>query len=86
LEELYIQDTKIRLGHLPEIFKACQKIAKLGFTLAEEYLYEYRVNDEEDTLDWMTFGFGRLTHLKIFSFADCSRYDESWLVILGVLK
>ena len=87
LEELYIQDTKIRLRHLPQIFKACQKITKLAFTLAEKNLNKYQEGfTEKNTMAWMTLGFGRITHLKIFSFALDGTYDKSWLVILGVLK
>lgn len=88
LEELNIQDTKIRLGHLPQIFNACREITKLGFTLSEENLDEYEEGfTEKDILDWMTQGFGKVTHLKIFSFSTMFvQYDESWLVILGVLK
>jgi len=87
LEELNIQDTQIRLGHLPQIFKTRQKITKLVFTLAEKNLDKYKEGfTEKDTLDWMMRGFDRLTHLKIFTFTLGGTYDESWLVILGVLK
>ena len=88
LEELHIQDTQIRLGHLPETFQACKKITKLSFTLSEKNLDDYEeCFTENDTLQWMMQGFSRITHLKIYSFAlEGTYYDESWLVILGVLK
>jgi len=87
LEELKVEDTKISLGHLPQVFEACQKISQLGFTLAEKNLGKYQEDVmNKVSLDWMKKGFSRLTRLKIFAFAlDENCYENSWLVTLGVL-
>ena len=87
LEELKVEDTKISLGHLPQVFQACQKISQLGFTLTEKNLDKYQKDVmNKVSLDWMKQGFSRLTRLKIFAFAlDENCYENSWLVTLGVL-
>lgn len=83
LKELNIQGTQLILSHLPPIFKSCLKIQKLSFTLLEKHLDRYK--DGKDAM--MIQGFGKLSHLKIFTFTlDAKRSIQSWLVILGVLK
>lgn len=41
LEQLNINDTKISLMHLPNIFATCHKVVKLSFTLIEKNLDGY---------------------------------------------
>jgi len=88
LKELNIQDTKVSLHHLPQIFSSCKSITKLGFTLVERNLNRFKEDVmEEKALHLMTQGFAKLTHLKVYTFAlEGITYVESWLVILGVLK
>lgn len=88
LEEIIVHDTKISLVHLPDVFKACPKVVKLSFTLTEKTLDLYKEGVmEQDKLNWMRQGFGRLTHLKIFSFNLSDDYCcDSWPVTLGVLR
>jgi len=82
LRELNIQDTKFGLTHFPVIFKSCQKIVRLSFTLTEKILDRYKRND---TI--MSQGFGRLTELKIFAYSlDETSCIEFWIVVLAVLK
>jgi len=87
LEELYIHDTQLSLSFLPKVFETCQKIVKLSFTLTEKTLNTYWEAGMEEKLDWMRKGFGRLTDLKMSTFAqlDDNYYIDSWLVTLGVL-
>lgn len=88
LTELSIQDTRISLENLPLVFETCQQIVKLGFTLAEKSLEQYRGNtmDEKD-LERMEEGFGKLTHLKIFTCMGSTvrHFSEPWLATLRVL-
>jgi len=90
LQELSIQDTQISLGHLPRIFEACQKIVKFNFTLEDTNLEQFK-KDISGKVDWMKQGFGRLTHLKIFTFTVpvashiVGYFYESWLVLFEIL-
>ena len=88
LKELNIQDTNISLLHLPQIFKACNSIMKLSFTLAEKNLDQFKEGVmEEEALHLMTKGFAKLTHMKVFTFAlEEVTYVESWLAIIRVLR
>ena len=88
LEVLDVQDTKICLGHLPKIFKSCQKMTTLSFTLSERNLSQFQEGvTDEGALDLMKKGFNQLSQLKIYAFApDGISYGDFWLVILGVLK
>jgi len=89
LQELSIQDTKISLANLPQVFEACQKIVKFSFSLTEKNLDQYQKGVmNEVSLDWMKKGFAKVTHLKIFTFITLSaEYTvEPWLVTLGVLR
>ncbi len=93
LEELSIQDTKILLSNLPELFEACKKIVKFSLTLSEKNLdpYEEGVLMEKKSLDWIKQGFRRITHLKIISCVALNDDEfyylhQPWIVALGVLK
>ena len=82
LRELNIQGSQLGLVNLPIIFKACQKIVGLSFTLLDQTLAQHKRNSDAI----MRQGFGRLTRLKIFANSvDENRSIEFWLVILGVL-
>ena len=88
LEELFIHDTKISLTHLLGIFEACEKIRKISFSLVEANLDSYQKSIiGRKSLQNIKFGFGRLTHLKIFpmSMDDDSPIDF-WPVVFGLLK
>jgi len=91
LEELFVQDTKISLSHLPELFAACQKIVKFGLTLSENNLNQYEEGViVKESLDGIKQGFARITHLKIASCVPFNRdmyyHLQPWLLALGVLK
>ena len=92
LEELCINDTKLGLSHLLQIFKCCKKIRKLSFSLKEkETLNEFkeqritRSQVSKETI--MKQGFQKITHLKIFSPSlNGFVYTNNWLTTLGILK
>lgn len=95
LEELRIYDTKISLLDLPNIFKACPKLTKLSFSLAEKNMDRYQEGVmEKSALDLLTAGFSRLTHLKMFVLLTGTYHELNdecsvlniWLNALGVLK
>ena len=87
LLELSVQDTEIRLGHLPQIFEACPKLVKLSFTLLEDKLDQFEKGMEKKALDLLKQGFGNLTSLKIYTLpANNSHCVKLWLAIFGVLK
>jgi len=88
LQELNIEDTKICLADMPTIFKSCNKIFNLSFTLAEANLNPFQDGVmKEDSLDLLKKGFSRVKHLKIFTFAQLNGDPnfESWLVTLETL-
>jgi len=86
LKELKIHDTKITLAHLPKIFKSCQKLVKLSFTLAEENLDKFNESQMgEEDFGLLLKGFKRLTHLKLFTFDFIPDQDHLWPVTFGVL-
>lgn len=78
LQELYIQDTKLRLLHCAQIFINCHLIVKLGISLVEEKW----IMDES----LISHGLGKLTHLKVLVFNSFKNYIESWSVILPLLR
>ena len=88
LVELSVQDTEIRLIHFPKIFESCQKLLNLSFSLLENNLDQYQKGVmEKKAHDWLTKGFGNLTHLKVFALPSNMKHCmEVWLVIFGVLK
>lgn len=87
LTELIIQDTRISLENLPRVFKACQQIVKLSFTVSKQNLKHYVDNAKDDDEDWIINGFHRVTHLKIFTCLFLSRRSdiEPWIPTLRVL-
>ena len=91
LQELSVQDTKIGLENLPQIFAKCQQISKLGVSLAEKNLEEYLkdvFNMKKESLALMKDGFAKVTHLKIFPFMTLKAGNsmEPWLATIGVLS
>jgi len=88
LEELFIEDTKLSLIHLPRIFGACRKILKLSFTIVERNVRQLKEEAiGKRARKWMKKGFKRLTHLNIFPY-DLNEfvYLEWWHVTLQILK
>lgn len=91
LEEFAINDTKITLSHLAQVFQVCKSITKLSVSLVEETLDKFQeqpLNSNQVSIhSIMMQGFQKLTHLKIFNFALNARYyTDSWPVTLGVLR
>ena len=95
LEELRIYDTRISLLDLPNIFKACPKLTKLSFSVAERNMDRYQEGVmEKSSLDLLTAGFSRLTHLKMYVILTGFYYysddqfsiGDIWLITLEVLK
>jgi hypothetical protein len=87
LEELFIHDTKISLTHILRIFESCEKIRKLSFSLVETNLdiFEKSIIGKK-SLQSIKFGFGRLTHLKIFPMSMNDSPIDFWPVVFGVLR
>ena len=90
LEELFIQDTRMSLKKMPQVFEARKKIVKLSMTLKEDNLDEFKKGAmEKESLKCLKKGFRKLTKLELFVIIDpngklCS--TKSWLVPIGVLK
>ena len=94
LEELNVLNTQVTLEKLGLVFTRCQKITRLGLSLAGLK----SLDDFVDRHDWTSVEcakecFKRLTHLSIFNF-EVNRYDlnnprhclTAWPVTLGVLR
>ena len=67
LEDLNVLGTKITLHHLQDVFPSCEKITRLGFSLAGlvtllDFQEENTTNKE--SLKCMIDGFRRLTHVS----------------------
>lgn len=84
LLELNIEDTKISLVHLPDIFHSCKQICRLSFTLTEKNLKLEMTSSQFALLEE---GLNRVTHLKLSTFAQLKDDPnfEHWLVTLRVL-
>ena len=89
LQELYILDTQVSLNHLPRVFTNCQKITRLGLSLAGLMT----LKDVQKQRASLKRGFKRLTHLSIFNY-DMNRFNPNnpkdrlsgWPVTIGVLR
>lgn len=97
LEDLNVLDTQVSLSHMPRVFSNCQKITRLGISLAGLLTLEDFHGDtirNGISLYCMKKGFQRLTHLSIFNFqTNCpdGNYQKGdrrngWPVNLGVLR
>jgi len=87
LEELHVHDTHISLKDLPNIFEVCRKIVKLSFSFQPENGEQYHEGVMGKTsLDLLSQGFGKLTHLKMFVLNHSRRYLQCWFAIFEVLK
>ena len=83
LEELRIYDTKLSLMDLPNIFKACPKLTKLSFSLAERNMDRYQEGVmEKSSLDSVCRFVPAISFVNIVLFIK----NGGCLVILGVLK
>ena len=80
LNELYIQDTKLNLIHLSQVFENCKTISKLGFTVVEESLDDIPVERE-----LLVQGFKKLSCIKLYA-VNATYYIDSWLVTLPLLR
>jgi len=86
LEELSIHDTKMLLVHVLQIFKMCQKVLKLSLSLIETRLDAYQKDGGLFLVSFL-LGFGRLTHLKIYTVNQSeTNAADFWPVTLGVLR
>lgn len=82
LQELHIQDTKLSLFHLLRIFRTCERILKLSFSLLETNLDAFQKVPES-----FLRGFGRLTQLKTFTINQSENHTAVSLpVTLGMLR
>lgn len=71
--------TKITLHHLQDVFPSCQKITRLGFSLAGLVTlldFQEDTTQNKDSLKCMIDGFKRLTHVSIFNF-EKNRVDPN---------
>jgi hypothetical protein len=87
LVALKIQDTKLNMSHLWQIFKSCHHIVKLSISLSEydEPIFDKMKEFESSSLQTLSNGFFKLTHLKILAFNGAC-YTDSWLLILQLLR
>ncbi|XP_046451603.1 uncharacterized protein LOC124199716 isoform X2 [Daphnia pulex] len=87
LVALKIQDTKLNMSHLWQIFKSCHHIVKLSISLSEydEPIFDKMKEFESPSLQTLSNGFSKLTHLKILAF-NGAYYTDSWLLILQLLS
>lgn len=86
LEELYIQDTRMALKKMSQVFEFCKKIVKLSMTLKDENLDQFQKGVMDETsLKWMNVGFQKITHLKLFAFVvpsgECHNHNHLLLSI-----
>ena len=87
LEEIYLHDTRINLGHLAIIFKSCQRITKLSLSLTEVLYIDLIENLESlasSTPQELFSNFQRLTYLKVMVVTS-TYYIESWPIALELL-
>ena len=82
LTSLCIQDTKLNLSHLWQIFKKCHLIEKISISLSENDVDVFEEMQEHEALSKV---FIKLTHIKIFAF-NAAYYIDSWLLILQLLR
>ena len=80
LNELYIQDTKLNLNHLSQVFENCKTISSLGFTVVEETL-----DDIPEDRELLIQGFNKLVCIKLCA-VNATYYIDSWLVTLVLLR
>ena len=83
LNSLCIQDTKLNLSHLGQIFEKCHLIEKISISLSENDGDILEEMQEHKAL--MSKGFIKLTHIKILAF-NAPYYIDSWLLILQLLR
>ncbi len=89
LVELGVEDSQIRLTHLPDIFEACPNVAKLSFTLLEVKLDQVEEGEKgKKAHNLLKRGFGNLTSLRVFTLpsGNTEHCVDVWLAIFGVLK
>ena len=80
LSELNIQDTKLNLVNLSNIFESCKNISHLAITVVEETL-------DDISLDFKVLnqGFQKLVCLRLHA-VNAVYYIDSWLIILKFLR
>ena len=82
LSSLCIQDTKLNLSHLWQIFEKCHLIEKISMSLSEN---DGDIFEEMQEHEALSKGFIKLTHIKILAF-NAAYYIDSWLLILQLLR
>jgi hypothetical protein len=87
LSSLHIQDTKLNLSHLWQIFKSCHHIVKISISLSEndEPIFDKMKEFESSSLQTLSNSFSKLTHLKILAF-NGAYYIDSWFLMLQLLR
>jgi len=87
LSSLHIQDTKLNLSHLWQIFKSCHHIVKISISLSEndEPIFDKMQEFGASLFETLSNGFSKLTHLKILAF-NGAYYIDSWPLILQLLR
>lgn len=84
LSALNIEDTKLNLCDITNIFIKCKLISELGMSLIEDGWSDFKSKLDKYSLDTLSNGFRNLTHLKIIAF-NSAYYIDSWPVILILL-
>ena len=90
LEQLYSDDTRITIAHLPAIWHKCRNITHLSINSLHESWHSFlecarKSNFSLSQVEHILHrGFGRLIELKLIVLS--ATYTDAWILLLNLLK